>query len=315
LNVEQLDFLKSNKFALVGFYQFNFAPGTAGNYETEEPAFPCSYYDTLKDIDRDLAVYLCIVEFINQGKKEANPELYRKIHKRYSGGKGSRGYSVSATIDYETSTSGYFPTGKKVNQMKDSGSNASIPEENLRNFLLNFLSSVRHAGLKEAESVVNLEYSKSEENSDFGQTEKNTEKITGIKLKNLDVDYWIIAHHSRLYNAYTDWFKRNPSYKGKPSLKTLTLLPAIFSLFTFPYWDKSGFESKFYIYDNKLNLIKTFEYQNEYDHISAWWVFWKNKDAKTIGIGGAGIPPISIYEPDVKDFTKEMYNTLKNESP
>lgn len=309
LNKEQLNFLKTKKFGLVGFYAFDFAIGTKGIYETEEPHFPCSYYNTLKEIDRDLAVYDCIVEFINEGKKDSNLELYKKIFRKIPGGKNSASYSIPAFIDDEDSTIKFFPVGNEIEKFKDTANNDSIPEENLRKFLLTFLSSVRHSGLKELESILNIQYSKVGETCSCSKEEKSSQKITSIKLKQMNIDYWIIANHKKLFSGYFD----RGSFTSEPNIKVLTWFPALFTLATFPYWDEAAFESKFYIYDKKLNLIKTLEYKNTYDHLTAWWMFASNdKEASFLNQKAAkNFLSFYIYEPDIKELTKEIFTMVK----
>jgi hypothetical protein len=118
------------------------------------------------------------------------------------------------------------------------------------------------------------------------------------------VDYWVIAHHSQLpgYSLNTE------NGIDFSSLKRLSLIPAIFTYGFFPYFDDEVFESKFYIYDKNLNLIKTFEYQNKTSFVAGWFVFFKNEDEESYNLTS---PTKSIYEPDVKELTKEIYTMIK----
>ncbi|HMV42142.1 MAG TPA: hypothetical protein PK079_02090 [Leptospiraceae bacterium] len=295
LKKQELKFLKSKKFALVGFFPYHFANGMRG-IQKEEPHFPCSYYDTLKDIDKSQATYNCIVEFINDGKKDAYPDLYKKIFVSVYGGKYQPSYYAPATIPYDTSTEAYFPTENEVRKQKVSIGDNSIPDENLRKFLLNHLSLFRHAGLPELESILSFEYAKIKDTCSCN-LENKQEKLVKIQLKKMEVDYWILANHKQLYSGYGD----RSNYENEPTLKVLTFLPAILTYGTIPYWDEAVFESKFFIYDKNLNLVKTFTFTNKYDFIAAWWLMLKKQNYA------------SAYEPDVKELTKELHKMIQTQ--
>ena len=90
----------------------------------------------------------------------------------------------------------------------------------------------------------------------------------------------------------------------------LTLFPFIGSIGTFPLFGNEWINSNIWIFDKKLNLIKKLEFKNEYTFFVASWVFWQ--DETTSGIIRNGNDPTYIYEPDLKEFSKELAKIVRD---
>jgi hypothetical protein len=298
----ELQAFQKNKFALIGFYPFQYSIKSKRIVETNEPQFPCSYYDTLQSFDRNLAVYHCIVGFLSNGNKELYPHLYKKLNMEIYPSKHSPGYLIPASIDYSESTASYFPAENEIRKVRQYSKQGDISEEKLKEFLLTYITTVRHAGLKELESILDIEYSI--EDCECEKERKTIQRIKSIKLKKIDTDYWIIADHRQLYTGILDGGINN----RKANLKGLTFLPALFTLGIIPYWDEAAFESKFLIYDKSMNLINTLTYVQRYDHITGIWLISK-QGFLTISEGPFGQNQKSsfLYESSVKKMAKDIY--------
>ena len=302
LNDRELNIFRKKKFALIGFYPFHFSLQSQRIFETEEPKFPCSYYDSLKEIDRDLAVYHCIVEYLNDGNKNNSPNLYKKLHMRIPGTRYESSYTIPATLNYSTTTSIYFPARNEIKRIKDNINHKEISEENLKSFLITYLKTVRHSGLKEIESILDIEYSY--EDCDCNNEKKKIRKIKSIKLKNINADYWIITEHRELFHGIFD----RGSNSQKPSLKGLTFIPAILSFGIIPYWDEAAIESKFKIFDENLNLVNILTYQSEYDHLTGIWFLSSKKIIQFArDPNRQNTEPVLFYESSIKKFAKDIY--------
>ena len=155
--------------------------------------------------------------------------------------------------------------------------NTTIPKENLKNFLRVYLEEVKHLNTKEIMGLLDF--------SLRGQ----------VYLKNYDFDFWIIGFHA----------PKSYAYNGKA---VLTFYPSFFSLGLIPFWSEDTVKSSFWIFDKKLNLIKKVEFENVYDYIVANWIFWHREDVFLIQQD----LPQNLYEPDLKEFQKELVKIMKN---
>ena len=153
----------------------------------------------------------------------------------------------------------------------------SISREKLRSFLKTYLDEARHLGQKEIYDL--LEFS---ENSFY--------------LKNNNFDYWIIGFHAPQQRRKKDY------------LKAFSLFPFLFSFGIIPYWNEEIVKSSFWIFDKRLNLLKKIEYENEINYIAASWFLWRFDDEFFID----NSTPAYAYEPDLKEFQKELVKIMKN---
>lgn len=307
---QKSQFLKK-KFLLLGFHPFHFSLEKRENFESKEPKFPCSYFNTLVEINRDLAVYNCLVEFINSGKEPAHPELYNKIHQRIPATRYNPSYSIPAFISETNSTKIFFPTSQEESIQHTTGQSNQPSEEKIRNFLSLYLSTVRHAGLKEIESIVHIEYAYSADESNCKEGQNVIQKIKRIQFKKSNVDYYILANQKNLYTQSLT----NPQSNKTRNLKVLTFLPAIMTLGLIPYWDEALFESKFYIFDKDLNLKQTLVYQDRIEHITALWLlFSKSIHSPLIQYRANHPRDIDLYETSTRKIVSDINTFLLNSS-
>ncbi|MBP7282305.1 MAG: hypothetical protein KBA66_12060 [Leptospiraceae bacterium] len=159
--------------------------------------------------------------------------------------------------------------------------NKGISEENLRFFLKTYLDETNHLGYEE---ILN--------SLDLSDPQK-------IYLKDNSIDFWIIGYHSPPWMNITN-----------EPITLLTLFPFIGSIGTFPLFGNEWINSNIWIFDKKLNLIKKLEFKNEYTFFVASWVFWQ--DETTSGIIRNGNDPTYIYEPDLKEFSKELAKIVRD---
>ncbi len=84
LNTEQMNLLKSKKFALVGFYPFDFTRDGrhAGRiFESDVRKTPCSFCESLNEEKRNFETYNCIVSFLKEDQKNLDISLDKEISK------------------------------------------------------------------------------------------------------------------------------------------------------------------------------------------------------------------------------------------
>lgn len=309
LNEEQKYQLHQKKFLLLGFHPFHFSLEKRENFESKEPNFPCSYFKSLVKINRDLAVYNCIIEYINAGKENQHPELYNQIYKRIPAGRYNPSYSIPAFINGANTTVRFFPWNQTDTSNAPANSRVQPPEENIKNFLFLYLSSVRHAGLKEIESMIDIEYSYAKDECDCKDNPTTIQKIRKIQFKKSNVDFYILANQRKIYS---NTFSGNISNKIS-KLKVLTFIPSILTLGVVPYWDEALFESKFYIFDKDLNQIQTLVYQDRIDHISAIWLIFSNFEDSLLIHEGIRYPRDNDkYEIATRRLAHDIYIYLTN---
>lgn len=172
----------------------------------------------------------------------------------------------------------YFSFGQKMEKSKTTKPDTSISEKNLRQFLKTYLDETKHLGYKDIIELL-----------DFSDKNK-------VFLQKNDFDYWVIGFHSpRDY---------------EPNIKALlTYFTFTCSFGLIPLWSEDKVKSSFWIFDKKINLIKKIEMENKYDYIAASWLYWKWKNEwKEM----QSDPPVKVYEPDLKEFQKELVKIMKN---
>lgn len=167
---------------------------------------------------------------------------------------------------------------KTEDKSKIAKPNKSISDANLRFFLKVYLDHVRHLGYREVLDIL-----------DFSDKNK-------IYLKETNFDYWIIGFHS-------------PENRETNLKEILTFALSIPSAGILPFWSDEPVHSYFWVFDEKLNLVKKIEFKNEYNFIAASWIVWKDEDFLIV----EGIP-IEVFEPDLKEFAKELVNILKEQN-
>jgi hypothetical protein len=133
--------------------------------------------------------------------------------------------------------------GKPLTQFKEKGIARDIPADKVKSFIVNYLEEVKIGGQKEILELVTI-------------------KDKNIKLKEREVDYYVIGI-------------LKPEYQGRRTLTietTIKYLLTIGSLMLVPWFRTETAPSKFLVYDNKLNLVKKFEYKTKYTNAGSSWI-------------------------------------------
>ncbi|HMV44195.1 MAG TPA: hypothetical protein PK079_21930 [Leptospiraceae bacterium] len=175
----------------------------------------------------------------------------------------------------------FIDFGKRVKDLEITQMYGTIPEDNVKKMVKGFQANVGESGLNELEFLF-----------DFSDPEK-------LKIKKFEVDYWIVGWHGE------------PKPNVKEDWKTyLTAIPSIFTLFTIPTFNETDIESNFLVYDKDFNLIKSFNYKNEVIVMISWlagiptkYKVW-NKSGNIYEIA---------YEPDLKEFSKDLARLIKDQ--
>ena len=76
----------------------------------------------------------------------------------------------------------------------------------------------------------------------------------------------------------------------------------------FPIVSSKEAETTFWVFDKELNLLKKFEYREGYYSATSWLAFGGTVEG--LGTNG-GTRTANIYEPDIKQFSKELVSVLK----
>lgn len=180
-------------------------------------------------------------------------------------------------LSTERTTNYFLKIGKTIEKSNLVKPDKSISENNLRIFLKTYLDKSKHLGHREVLELL-----------DFSAKNK-------IYLKENDFDYWVIGFHA----------PRN--YDPGPET-ILTYFPFIFTLGLFPFIGDDEIKSNFWIFDKNLSLLKSVEFKNEYTfYIAASWIFWKSDNNSIL----SDSIPIDVYEPDLKEFQKELVKIMK----
>lgn len=178
--------------------------------------------------------------------------------------------------------------GNDVKQILFTELDLQIERSKINNFVETYLSEVKRSGQTELSAMIKF--------------------INGKPLvPKRDIDYYIIGVFS-------------PPIRKSTNLglfaRFTTLLISVPTLYTVPYLDRDYTDSKFYIYDNKLNFIRAFDYRNEYWNISAWWL---NQLSPSINLSDSNLekrefpyyppffhePELIKFENDVREFFSE----------
>jgi hypothetical protein len=271
LTKEELEFLKSKKIGLIGFYPFEF-------YET---SVKLDEHISSESLNINKEQHKQILQFVDDNTKKENVldglenNFFAYRHTKY----GILKQIVFLRKDH--STVQFLDFGEEIKLQQSENVNLLVKEKNLKDFLRDYLLRTKHLGLEILEPL--LIFYKSRNNS-----------IDKIQFKNLDKEFLIVAYHGP------------PLQKKKSGIGMYVLNVFITSCtaWTFPLMDEWQAESMFAVYDKNLNLIKVFEYKYEINMLSAWWIlsgrsYWM------------GVPPANTYEPDIKQFSKELVQVLK----
>ena len=173
--------------------------------------------------------------------------------------------------------------GKPLTQFKEKGIARDIPADKVKSFIVSYLEEVKLGGQKEVLDLVAI-------------NDKN------INLKERDVDYYVIGIFKPVYRA-----RRTFTLES-----TINYLLTVGSLMLVPWFGLEAAPSIFLVYDNKLNLVKKFEYQNKYTNAWSWWIiFLPSSESQPIPkyhhlLGSHGYYPQVYGENDIATFSKDF---------
>ena len=230
---EDLEFLKSKKIGLIGFYPF----------VTQTKSVMA---DDILNINLEIKNprYLRIIEFVNDNPKgkvfvDLKEDSFLSFHHhRY-------GISQSDTkLDNNENLIQFLDFGKRPNQLKLVNKNTSVSQERLREFLTIYLENTKNLGLAEVDNLLVIP----------------DKKEQPIQMKNFDVDYWVIGIFQKKY------------YENTNEKANITFIPSLLTYGTIPYWDEKEVRSTFIVFDKQLNQIQKFETTSTHEYIAAWWI-------------------------------------------
>ncbi|MCW7464415.1 hypothetical protein ND860_03190 [Leptospira levettii] len=194
--------------------------------------------------------------------------------------------TTTATLDYNHPTVSVMTIGKPIDLIPSNGIDSSVSPEASKDVAMTYLERVKISGLQEISKMIEI---------------KKVDEKTTFALKKRDVDYYLIAIHGPAFDE--SW----------PNLGRglLTVHLCMVTIGTIPCWRSLKSETKFLLYDNKLNLVESKSYSDRYEHLGAWW---GEEDQGSFNPETTGIPDplkVKVYKPHIleyEDHLKELLN-------
>nr|PJZ92911.1 hypothetical protein CH379_10650 [Leptospira ellisii] len=198
---------------------------------------------------------------------------------------------VNYDLDYRKNLK---DVGVPVESIPARGTDPSIPKERVEVFTKLYLDSVKWTGIPELKQVFETREIKKGDPTNLAYT-----------LKKRDVDYYVVGIPGPPFLSGGDFY----------ILKFLgTAHISLGTLFTIPWWMDNRVESTIYVFDSKLNLIKTWKRESVYNGTLAWW-------NKNTGEGTLQLMDIKnekkerFYLPDLADFSNEFIGFVSKADP
>ncbi|WP_040508071.1 Lp29 family lipoprotein [Leptospira wolffii] len=216
------------------------------------------------------------------GKKIALIAFYPiREHIIYSEAKGS---TFSRGLVYSSDLSSLFSYGKRIDTIPSTGTDTSVPPENIKKFVASF-GIYKDSAKTELEKIFEIH--------------KGSNGQDAYTLRRRNVDYYIVA---QLPTPIEGHKMQTSSAKFVSMLKLLTMFPAAATLSTIPLWEDEFYLNHFVVYDNKLNLVRFFSADYKVNRIFTWW-----------GERSYNLPPNyeKIYTPDANDLGAALVPTLE----
>ena len=158
--------------------------------------------------------------------------------------------------------------GKPIEHFSFTGYKSNITQTKINSFITNYVKNVGLAGLESIERVFHVE--------------KNTEHFL---VPDRDIDYYIVCANG-------------PAIRTKTVIGKILFFPtqflSVITLGTIPHLNQEESSSKFFIYNNNLDLIHEENLNESYWTISAWWIFPNKDDPR--------IEPLDIF----RRYTSEL---------
>jgi hypothetical protein len=120
-----------------------------------------------------------------------------------------------------------------------------------------------------------------------------------FKLKDHPVDYYLVGIHLPFVES-----------EVKTRMSAITQASSCVTLGFIPAYTRFRSYSHFLIYDNRLNLLRDFRYENEYSRMRTWYLWPFPGPQKEIADRGVS-PPYQAFEADVLDFRRDFAQFLK----
>ena len=128
---------------------------------------------------------------------------------------------------------------RPLSEYPSNGLEENISNEKIISFIQSYLDKTRMGGQTDILEMFEV---------------KNTRK-----LKQRELDYYVVG-------------VLQPATERANILSILNYFLSFGTLFIVPYFVNDGVDSIFFVYDNKLNLLKKFEYNSEFLTMSSSWV-------------------------------------------
>ncbi|TGM05382.1 Lp29 family lipoprotein [Leptospira jelokensis] len=205
---------------------------------------------------------------------------------RYSSTTSGRRTTTTAYLDYTHSTSSVMSVGTPIDLIPSSGLDLNVSNDRTKEIAMNYLEKVKISGLQEISKMIEI---------------NKVDDKTTFALKKRDVDYYLIAIHGPVFDESM----------GNLGRTLLTAHVCILTFGTIPCWRSIPTETKFLLYDNKLNLIDQKSYSDRYEHLGAWW---GQEEQGSFNMQTSEIPnplKIKVYKPHIleyEDHLKELLN-------
>lgn len=266
LTKEELDFLKSKKVGLIGFYPF----------VTETKLI--SVWGILnRTSEITNPKHLQIIKFLNDDTKGRRLVSFKTDNFiRYKQTR-TQILKINTTLNESENLIQFLEFGRNSKELKVGEKNISTSPEKLRDFLYTYLWHTESLGLDEIENLLIIP----------------EQKGKNIQMKDFDVDYWVI-------NICRTSFETISSNKGD-----FTLFPFLITLGTFPLWEEEKVSSKFVVFDNQLNQIKTIETKSIHNSFTAWWAIGGSDSNNPVS------PSAKFYKPNLQELSKRLVQVFK----
>ena len=176
--------------------------------------------------------------------------------------------------------------GKDYKEFTEQGFDESVTEKKIAFFAMEYLEDTNRNAQTEFSNLIKI-------------------KNKDAKFIKRDIDYYVVGIF-------------NPTSPESTNLgilaKTISSLLSIPTFLTIPFLDREFMNSRFLIYDNKLNLKKEYKYEDSYWSMNAWWIkhLGNKKNIVNADITELDIPSyppqfyldkeVDIFSRDLEDF-------------
>ena len=218
-------------------------------------------------------------------KSKAKIALVGFFPYRYSSSTSGRRRTTTAILDYNHPTGSVMSIGTPIDLIPSTGLDPNVSADVTKEVAMNYLEKVKISGLQEISKMIDI---------------KKIDEKTTFALKKREVDYYLIAIHGPAFDESMENLGRT----------LLTAHLCILTIGTVPCWRSIQTETKFFLYDNKLNLVDSMSYSNRYEHLGAWW---GKEDQGSFDLQTSEIPDplkIKVYKPQISEYEDHLKDIL-----